>query len=199
MAPLASTTLRTGGRRCLATTIGALALVVVAAVPASAHNSLVSTAPIADGAVDRTPERVVLTFDEPALALGTQIVVAGPAGPVQVGSPQLVDNTVSQALQPGAPAGSYTVTWRVTSTDGHPISGSYAFTAAAAGAVSTTRAAPTAAPSPTTPDVDPAETPNRTMAALWIALGIALLAAAMLLRWRRRRLEAGADHPTPKE
>lgn len=192
-----STSTRTALRR-LATMIGALTLVVVATVPASAHNSLVSTAPAAEAAVDRTPERVVLTFDEPALALGTQIVVAGPTGPVQVGSPQLVDNTVSQALQPGAPAGSYTVTWRVTSVDGHPVSGSYAFTASAAGP--TAGAAPTADPTPPpTPDADASGTPNRTLAGLWVAIGLVLLAAALMLRWRRRRLEAGADHPTPKD
>ncbi len=196
MASLVSMTRRTGGRRWLVTMIGAVALVLVAALPASAHNSLVSTAPVADGSVDRTPERVVLTFDEPALALGTQIVVAGPAGPVQVGAPQLVDNTVSQPLQPGAPPGAYTVTWRVTSADGHPISGSYAFTAAAAGAGS----APAAVPTPTpAPNADPTDAPNPLLAGLWIAIGVVLLAAAVVLRWRRRRLEAGPDHPTPKE
>jgi len=186
-------TTQRSGRRWLATMIGALALVVLTAVPASAHNSLVSTAPVADGSVDRTPDRVILTFDEPALALGTQIVVTGPTGPVQVGPPQLVDQTVSQPLQPGAPAGVYRVTWRVTSTDGHPISGSYAFTAAAAGAGSAAAATPTPTPTETS------GTPNPLMAGLWIAIGIVLLAAALVLRWRRRRLEAGADHPTPKE
>ena len=68
-----------------------------------------------------TPSSVVLTFDEPAIAIGTKLVVTGPTGPVQTGAPQLVDNTVTQNLQPGAPAGAYTVEWRITSTDGHPI------------------------------------------------------------------------------
>ena len=52
---------------------------------------------------------------------------------MQVGEPRLVDNTVTQALQPGSPAGRYVVEWRVTSADGHPISGTFSFTAAAPG------------------------------------------------------------------
>ena len=45
---------------------------IASAGPASAHDVLRSTNP-ADGAVvDRLPDRVVLTFDEPALAIGTR-------------------------------------------------------------------------------------------------------------------------------
>ena len=35
------------------------------------------------------------------------------------GRTRVTDNRVTQAVQPGAPAGRYTVTWRVTSIDGH--------------------------------------------------------------------------------
>ena len=60
---------------------------IASAGPASAHDVLRSTNP-ADGAVvDRLPDRVVLTFDEPALAIGTQVVVTGPAGTVSDGPP----------------------------------------------------------------------------------------------------------------
>ncbi len=52
-----------------------------------------------------------------------------------------MDDTVRQALAPGAPAGAYTVSWRVTSADGHPISDTFTFTARAA---STATAAPSA-------------------------------------------------------
>ena len=113
---------------------------LVGAVPASAHDALRSTSP-ADGAtVDRLPDRVVLTFDQPALALGSEVVVTGPAGPVSDGPPSLVDNEVRQPVRTG-PAGRYTVVWRVTSADGHPVSGSFAFTTQQAGAVQRTDAA----------------------------------------------------------
>ena len=45
-------------------------------------------------------------------------------GPVQI-----IDNQVSQAVKPGAPQGKYTVVWRVVSSDGHPIEGTFGFTA----------------------------------------------------------------------
>lgn len=118
------------------------------ATPAAAHNVLRSTSPAASAVVDKVPSEVVLTFDEPALAMGTALVVTGPDGPVQEGSARLIDNTVHQPVQPGAPAGAYTVEWRVTSADGHPISGSFTFTARSAGAASAAvSAAPSAVPS----------------------------------------------------
>jgi methionine-rich copper-binding protein CopC len=135
----------------LAAAILALAGLVIGASPAWAHNVLKSTNPEEGETVARTPASVVLTFDEPAIALGTKVVVTGPAGPVQVGTPQLVDKTVTQDLQVGAPAGEYTVEWRVTSADGHPISGSFGFTSEAAGAgslESSLAPAPSVTPAP---------------------------------------------------
>ncbi len=110
---------------------------------ASAHNVLRSTSPADASTVDRVPAEVVLTFDEPALAMGTAMIVTGPAGQVQTGPARLVDNTVAQSIGPDAPAGTYTVQWRVTSADGHPISGTFGFIAEKAGGGS---AAPTDRP-----------------------------------------------------
>lgn len=115
--------------RLILAAVVALAAAMLAAGPAYAHNSLISTSPAADATVPTTPSEVVLTFDEPAVALGTQIVVTGPAGPVQAGAARMVGTAVVQALEPGAPAGRYTVDWRVASADGHPVTGSYTFTA----------------------------------------------------------------------
>ncbi|WP_375430738.1 copper resistance protein CopC [uncultured Friedmanniella sp.] len=112
---------------------GAAFVLVAAAGPAAAHDVLTRTAPGNGATVAVTPASVVLTFDAPAIALGTKIDVTGPSGPIQQGAPVLVDNTVTQALQPGAPAGRYTVEWRITSADGHPVSGSFTFAARAAG------------------------------------------------------------------
>ncbi len=69
------------GRLAAAAAAGA-ALLLATAAPASAHNQLESTVP-ADGAeLDAPPASVVLTFDQPVLALGTQVVVLGPDGAV---------------------------------------------------------------------------------------------------------------------
>jgi methionine-rich copper-binding protein CopC len=119
--------------RLLLVLLGSAVTLVVAAGPASAHDALSGSSPADGSAVATVPATVVLTFDEPAIAMGTRVVVRGPAGEVQQGNPVLVDDTVSQSLQGGAPAGPYTVEWRVTSADGHPVSGSFTFTARAAG------------------------------------------------------------------
>jgi hypothetical protein len=66
--------------------------------------------------------------------MGAQVVITGPSGPVQTGSPIVVDNSARQPLAADAPAGNYEVAWRVTSADGHPITGTFRFTAEAAGA-----------------------------------------------------------------
>jgi methionine-rich copper-binding protein CopC len=120
-------------RRALLVLAVVVATVVLSATPVAAHTELTSTTPADQQTVSRTPAVVILTFSEPALTMGTQIVVTGPQGPVQAGPPKLVDNSVSQNIEPGSPAGHYAVAWRVTSGDGHPISGTFAFTAEAPG------------------------------------------------------------------
>jgi hypothetical protein len=90
-----------------------------------------------------------MTFNEPAFKLGSRIRVIGPGGDVAAGDPVFKDRTVRQALQPGVPAGDYTVEWQVTSADGHPIAGTWSFTAQQAGVVATTPAATTPAAAPT--------------------------------------------------
>lgn len=129
--------------------LSAVLSVAVSAAPAAAHDGLVSSSP-ADGAtVARTPTEVVLTLSEPAVAMGTTVVVNGPAGPVASGGARLVDRTVSQSLAAGAPAGRYLVSWRVTSTDGHPVNGQLRFTSQAPSAArSGAGGGPTSTPAP---------------------------------------------------
>jgi copper resistance protein C len=153
--PIVSDKARAAGRyRLLAVLAGAMLAVWVGASPASAHNTLIATNPADQVTVQSAPQAVVLTFDEPANAMGTQVVVTGPSGQVQQGQPQLADNTITEALQPGAPAGAYTVAWRVTSADGHPVSGTFSFTAETAAATqppSNPQTSPPATPTPTQP------------------------------------------------
>ena len=134
--------------------------------------------------VERTPEAVVLTFDESTITLGAQIVVSGPSGPVQSGSPSVVDNSVWQVLAAGAPAGSYTVACRVTSEDLHPITGSFRFTAQAAGGGQ--------APLPSGPPVSAQQSAGPlARRPLLLAVAIAIIAGVGALRWcRTRRTQA---------
>ncbi|MFT3798752.1 copper resistance CopC family protein [Microbacterium sp.] len=111
----------------------------LAAMPAWAHDELLGADP-ADGAhLDALPAEIALTFsgvllDEPG---ATDIVVTDAAGTdLTDGDPVLDGTRVRQALQ-GAGSGPVTVLWRVVSSDGHPISGQYAFTVGEGGATFT--------------------------------------------------------------
>lgn len=161
----------------------ALAGSLAGAAPAAAHNVLRSSSPT-DGAVLPTPPPdVQLVFDESVIALGTEVAVDGPAGDVSL-APVVVDgSTVTQPLPADLPAGAYTVQWRATSSDGHPVSGKLAFTADAA---SPAPAVPST-PSPTTPSetsAEPAPAPSPAAAdgsglsaGAWVAIGVGALAA----------------------
>jgi methionine-rich copper-binding protein CopC len=170
-------------RVILGTVLLVVAGLAITATSASAHNVLKSSNPAQGEALARTPSSVVLTFDEPSVALGTKLVVTGPTGPVQVGAPQLVDTTVTQDLQPGAPAGKYTVDWRVTSADGHPISGSFSFTTEAAGVESS---APSLAPVPSTAPA-PAPHPGGSYGSWLLVVAVLLVLTGVAVVGKRRR------------
>lgn len=109
-------------------------LVPITAAPAALAHDVLATSDPADGDVlATTPDKVTLVFSGEVRTLGTKIVVKGPDGEVQEGEPSVDRYVVTQALKPGSPAGSYTITWRVTSSDGHPISGTISFTSQGAG------------------------------------------------------------------
>ncbi|WP_456826783.1 copper resistance CopC family protein [Cellulomonas sp. P5_E12] len=166
---------RDGARARLATTVlrrgsallGGLALALVGtlagASAAQAHDVLQGTDPADGSTVPVAPDHVTLTFTEPALLVGTEIVVRDPnERTVSTGAPVLVDNTITQEVTGELPAGVYTVVYRVTSDDGHPIEGQFAFTASGGVAygVPTTTSAPSAAPTPTASAPTAAPTPT---------------------------------------
>jgi copper resistance protein C len=149
----------------------AAALLVGAAAAARAHNILVGTSP-ADGSIAKiVPAQVTLTFNEPALAVGTEIIVTGPAGQVQTGVAVLVNNTVTEHLRPGSPAGSYTVVYRVTSSDGHPASGRFSFSATSP----SSGQRPTGAPATTSPVSTPASASGQSPTLWWALIGGAVV------------------------
>lgn len=123
---------------------------VLVAAPAHAHDELVSSDPAADAAVDTLPAQLTLTFSgELATDPGaTELAVTDATGAsLADGEPVVAGTVVTQALA-GAASGVVTVLWKVVSSDGHPISGEYAFTV-------------TAAPSPTaTPTDEPTTEPT---------------------------------------
>ena len=188
-------------RQLLSAVLGALILVsavVGAAVPASAHDAAESTSPAPGTTVATPPEQVSITFNKNPLLLGSQIVVTDAAGNSWAdGAVEIVDNVASQKLKPGAPAGAFTVAWRVVSSDSHPIEGSFGFTATA-GATGSTAAA--AVPTLSTPQPGvtgtPVPAPNAAEPFPWslvIFVGTAVGILVALARMAKRRLNAGTD------
>ncbi|MGC5225096.1 copper resistance CopC family protein [Micromonospora sp. DT81.3] len=134
----------------------AVALITAVASPAAAHDDLVSSTPTGGATVTEPPKSVSLTFSGDILdgAGGVVIEVTDAAGAViSEGDAEIDGVTVTQAVAPGLPAGDYTVTWRVVSSDGHPISSDLHF--------SVTEAAAGSAPGPT-PSATATTTPTST-------------------------------------
>ena len=105
-------------------------MLVLPAAAAQAHDTLESTDPAGGSVVGSVPENIGLTFSNTPIAIGSVVRVVDATGTDQAdGQVSIVDNHVTQPVKSGAPAGNYTVTWRVVSSDGHPIEGTFTFTA----------------------------------------------------------------------
>jgi copper transport protein len=117
-------------RRLLALGALVVALVVVAAAPASAHATLLTTDPQNGGVYDKPPSQVKLRFSEPVeVSLGGIRVFSSDRDRVVTGSPEHPGGTQSEVAVslPGLDDGTYVVTWRVISADSHPVEGAFTF------------------------------------------------------------------------
>lgn len=118
-------------RALLATVVvAAFAPVLLVAGPASAHDVLVASDPVADATVAGDVDHVLLTLSEPPLSgLQTGIVISvtdAEGAEHTSGDVSVEGNTIAKDLDVSE-AGSYLVRWRSVSVDGHPISGEYRF------------------------------------------------------------------------
>lgn len=105
------------------------AAMLLAPAPAHAHDSLISSDP-ADGAtLETTPEQITLTYSAEVLEVSPVVQIsAGESGePVEL-TPVIDGPTVTAEIPEPLAAGTHTVQWRVVSSDGHPIEGSFTFT-----------------------------------------------------------------------
>lgn len=111
----------------LALTLFAL---VTTALPASAHNVLISSSPAQGEELGTAPTEVVLTFDQPVQdADVNEVAVTGPNGDQWAeGTVEVDGSKVIAPLRPLGPAGEYVVGYRVLSADGHPVSEEVRFT-----------------------------------------------------------------------
>ncbi|MDN6177200.1 MAG: copper resistance protein CopC, partial [Micrococcaceae bacterium] len=154
---------------------------------ASAHDQLISNDPGSGSTVEAMPQKIVLTYNNTPIAIGSEIRVEDDAGTNWAAGPaKVTDRDVEQAIQDGTPAGEYTVKWRVVSSDGHPIQGTFTFT--------TTSGAPEGAATPSAAaDEDTGESTREAdgqgLAPWIIPTGLAVLiviGAGTAILWRRR-------------
>lgn len=107
----------------------ATAALLMLPAPAWAHDTLVSSDP-GDGArVTEAPDEVEMTFSADVLDVGTEVRVTDSSGAdLTDGDPVVDGTTVTQDLAaPEAEDETYTVVWRVVSSDGHPIEGTFSY------------------------------------------------------------------------
>mgnify|MGYP002653555973 CR=1 FL=1 len=105
-----------------------LATMVTLASPAAAHARLEASSPKDGSTLTATPPEVMLRFNEPVKDGLNQVSVKSGSTDVTDGDLELAGNTVYQPLKTDIDAGDYTITYKVVSADGHPISGSVKFT-----------------------------------------------------------------------
>ncbi|MCR1162187.1 copper resistance protein CopC [Paenarthrobacter sp. UW852] len=198
-------------RPLLAAVVAALAFasaLLFSAGPASAHDVAESTAPANGSSVAAVPASVSITFNNRPLAIGSGVTVTAGGENWADGPVEIIDNQAVQKIREGAPAGEYTVVWRVVSSDSHPIEGTFTFKAAAGSTTATSGAAgaspSSSAPSNTVPTAGTAApgTATSTPAAdasqpfPWSIVGLAVVAVGLVIYLAvtaRKKLAASSD------
>jgi methionine-rich copper-binding protein CopC len=117
--------------RLLATLVLAISLTTAAmagAGVAGAHATRLAAEPVENAELSKAPEKVSATFNEALQSSFAAMTVVGPDGNVwSTGDPKVDGAVVSVGVRPLGPSGTYTVNYRVTSADGHVVSGSWSF------------------------------------------------------------------------
>jgi methionine-rich copper-binding protein CopC len=170
--------------------------VVVSATPAFAHAELVGSDPAQNATVAVVPQQVQLTFNEPVTVAENPVTVTGPEGVSwTVGQPSITGAVVTVPVQASGPAGGYTLTYRVLSSDGDVVDGSVAFTLASA-VPGPTASSPTSSAPPTT-EVPPTSTASAAPAVggssggvpvwVWVLGGVVLVVVGVVVALRLGR------------
>ena len=150
-------------------------IAITGAAPASAHTVLTATDPAADATLSAGPTRVSATFNEDLQTTFAAMTVVGPDGNLwSTGETDVRGPVASVGVRPLGPSGRYTVNYRVTSDDGHVVSGSWAFTVTV--------------PSTGVPGPSVSGTAESQRISLWpFIIGAGLLAAGLSVWMVRRR------------
>lgn len=112
--------------------LGVAVITLASIAPTHAHTSLVSSTPARNAVISRWPERVTLSFNEKLMAIqGKNIhvvkILDSKGRRVERGAVNIQGVRISIRTTGSAPAGIYTVSYRVVASDGHPISAQFNF------------------------------------------------------------------------
>lgn len=108
-----------------------LALLLIGSTAASAHTSVVTTTPLYKSTVTSMPLQISIEFTDELMTIGdekvnTISVIAPDKSEVNLTSITLDKNLITANLPDvDYQDGTYLVSYRVVSADGHPVSGSY--------------------------------------------------------------------------
>jgi copper resistance protein C len=156
--------------------LAAMALAAMPSAPVAwAHAARLSADPPDNAVLTTGPERVSATFNERLQTTFVAMTVVGPDGNLwSAGDATIQGPVASIGMRALGPAGTYTVNYRVTSADGHVVSGSWSFRLSAAGT-----GTPGPAAAATSAD-------NRIAAWPFAVVAVALIGAGCLWAVRRR-------------
>ena len=119
----------------IALSLAACAAVANAATRVLLHASLLRSTPAANSHLTKAPESIRLVFSEQIVPELSQITLVGPDGSgtqLRVSNDPRDVHTLVGGVGGALTNGSYKVSWRVVSSDGHPVGGSFTFTIEAA-------------------------------------------------------------------
>lgn len=150
---------------------------LLAPTPAYAHAVITDSDPRSGSLLTAAPSEVQVTFNEPVARVGNGLTVIAPNGDkASVGKASVADNgrVLIAKLRRDGPQGTYLVSYRLVSADGHPVSGGFTYSV---GRTSTT---PTA-PEDETQLVDPLVRAAMSTGRLATYVGACLIAGAVLM------------------
>ena len=177
-----------------------LASPLALAPSAAAHADLILTTPDDGARLSTVPTQVELTFSEDLLPETVVVSVEDSAGMViRVLEYEVDGSDVIVAWPPGLSGTDYTVNYRVVSQDGHPVSGSLAFTVDTPAVAVQGSAAPASAEAPAAPVIDavPASDTGSVVpiAAVAAGLGVGIAIGFLYLVTRHRGRSGTAVDP----
>jgi methionine-rich copper-binding protein CopC len=109
----------------------AFGVALAGAPSANAHASVTGSNPKPGAVLKTMPKVVWVEFDGNIITLGkysiNSISIKGPKKEYAIGKPLIGGARLSTETKGGSDRGSYILTYRVVSEDGHPISGSFKF------------------------------------------------------------------------